>query len=113
MLCPCVVMVLSVVYVCHVYVCHVLLLLLDPMLHASLVLAVQVCCHCPVTILLADLVSCVCHVTIVAVKLFVTRFAKKPEQFRIFENSDFSIMVFCISKAFFYSSIKSVISAAR
>ena len=34
---------------------------------------------------------------------------KNPEQSRIFENSDFCIMVFCISKAFFCSSIKSVI----
>ena len=34
---------------------------------------------------------------------------KNLEQSRIFENSDFCIMVFCISKAFFCSSIKSVI----
>ena len=34
---------------------------------------------------------------------------KNPEQFRIFENSGFCIVVFCISKAFFCSSIKSVI----
>ena len=34
---------------------------------------------------------------------------KNPKQSRIFENSDFCIMVFCITKAFFCSSIKSVI----
>ena len=31
-----------------------------------------------------------------------------PEQSLIFENSSFFIMVFCIPKAFFFSSIKSV-----
>ena len=34
---------------------------------------------------------------------------KNPEQSRILENSDFCTMVFCIPKAFFCSSIKSVI----